>query len=233
MIWKPATHLFSNLRPPPSTPFVHIYLGTLAVSSRPLIESYLPCRPSLSSTSTLFAPVWGASSHSSASSRRNHAPLARRNADHIHRYLLKERYYLSEALISTIAGVILSPHATNFVRPLQYANGNEIDLETITLYFTRLVLGVQLVLAGVQLPNKYLWKQWRSLSLLLGPGLFLMWIVSSLLVWAMVPNINFLFALAVGACVTPTDPVLSNSIVSSDTLRAHGADSNGMPVGQR
>ena len=129
--------------------------------------------------------------------------------------------------------MILSPHATNFVRPLQYANGNEIDLETITLYFTRLVLGVQLVLAGVQLPNKYLWKQWRSLSLLLGPGLFLMWIVSSLLVWAMVPNINFLFALAVGACVTPTDPVLSNSIVSSDTLRAHGADSNGMPVGQR
>lgn len=40
-----------------------------------------------------------------------------------------------------------------------------------------------------------------------------MWLVSSLLVWAMVPNLPFLHALAVGACVTPTDPVLSNSIV--------------------
>jgi NhaP-type Na+/H+ or K+/H+ antiporter len=31
--------------------------------------------------------------------------------------------------------------------------------------------------------------------------------------WAMVPGLPFLHALAIGACVTPTDPVLSNSIV--------------------
>lgn len=128
-------------------------------------------------------------------------------------YLLKEKFYLSEALISTIAGVIFSPHAANFIKPLQYANGSEEDLETITLYFTRLVLGVQLVLAGVQLPSKYLLKEWKSLSLLLGPGMCAMWISTSLLVWALTPDIPFLFALAVGASVTPTDPVLSNSIV--------------------
>ena len=128
-------------------------------------------------------------------------------------YLLKEKFYLSEALISTFAGLIFSPHATNFVKPLQYANNNEEDLETITLYFARLVLGVQLVLAGVQLPSKYLQREWKGLSLLLGPGMCAMWICTSLLVWAMVPNINFLFALAVSSCVTPTDPVLSNSIV--------------------
>jgi NhaP-type Na+/H+ or K+/H+ antiporter len=40
-----------------------------------------------------------------------------------------------------------------------------------------------------------------------------MWLVTSLLVFAFVPHISFLQALAVGACVTPTDPVLSNSIV--------------------
>jgi len=40
-----------------------------------------------------------------------------------------------------------------------------------------------------------------------------MWMCSSLVIWAMVPNIQFLHALVVGACVTPTDPVLSNSIV--------------------
>ncbi|KAK0255762.1 hypothetical protein LTR91_012486 [Friedmanniomyces endolithicus] len=128
-------------------------------------------------------------------------------------YLLKEKFYLSEALISTLAGLLFSPHATNFIRPLEFANNNEVDLETITLYFTRLVLGVQLVLAGVQLPSKYLWREAKSLSLLLGPGMCVMWISTSLLVWAMVPNISFLFALAVGASVTPTDPVLSNSIV--------------------
>lgn len=81
------------------------------------------------------------------------------------------------------------------------------------MYFTRIVLGVQLVLAGVQLPSKYLKTEWKSLALLLGPVMTTMWMATSLLVFAMVPHISFLQALAVGACVTPTDPVLSNSIV--------------------
>ncbi|GKZ22759.1 hypothetical protein AbraCBS73388_008929 [Aspergillus brasiliensis] len=123
-------------------------------------------------------------------------------------YLFKERFYLSEA-----SGVIFSPHAANFIRPQEYALGSEQNLEEITLYFTRLVLGVQLVLAGVQLPKRYLQIEWKSLSLLLGPGMAAMWMCSSLIIWAMVPNFPFLHALVVGACITPTDPVLSNSIV--------------------
>jgi sodium/hydrogen antiporter len=128
-------------------------------------------------------------------------------------YLVKERFYLSEALISLLAGVVFSPHATNWIRPLDYALGSEDNLDYIMLYFTRLVLGVQLVIAGIQLPHRYLWTEWKSLALLLGPGMCAMWMCASLLVWAMVPNINILQALATGACVTPTDPVLSNSIV--------------------
>lgn len=116
-------------------------------------------------------------------------------------------------MISLVAGLIFSPHATNLLRPAQYALGDPEVLETITLYFSRLVLGVQLVLAGVQLPSKYLKKEWKSLALLLGPGMTIMWLITSLLIFAFVPHITFLQSLAVGACVTPTDPVLSNSIV--------------------
>ena len=123
--------------------------------------------------------------------------------------------YLSIPLlvISLIAGLVFSPHGTNWIRPDDYAFNSPQNLDTITLYFTRLVLGVQLVLAGVQLPSKYMKTEWKSLSLLLGPCMTIMWLVSCLLVFAMVPHISFLQALAVGACVTPTDPVLSNSIV--------------------
>src|SRR5213079_1263549 len=74
-------------------------------------------------------------------------------------------------------------------------------------------LGVQLVLAGVQLPSRYLLREWKPLALLLGPGMTAMWLSSGLIIWGMVPSITFLHALAIGACVTPTDPVLSNSIV--------------------
>ena len=116
-------------------------------------------------------------------------------------------------MISLLAGVAFSPHAANFIRPLEYARGSQESLAAITLYFTRLVLGVQLVIAGVQLPSKYLLREWKSLLLLLGPGMTGMWLCSSFIVWGLVPNFSFLPALAVAACVTPTDPVLSNSIV--------------------
>ena len=120
---------------------------------------------------------------------------------------------LNSTVVSLLAGIVFSPHVTNLIRPLEYASGSQEDLGTITLYFARLVLGVQLVLAGVQLPSKYLLVEWKSLALLLGPGMVFMWLSSSLLIWGLVPNLEFLHALAIGACVTPTDPVLSNSIV--------------------
>jgi len=111
-----------------------------------------------------------------------------------------------------LAGVTFSPHVTNLIRPLEYA-GSEANLNAITLSFSRLVLGVQLVLAGVQLPSRYLQKEWRSLAVLLGPAMTSMWAISGLIMWAVVPGLPFLHALAVAACITPTDPILSNTIV--------------------
>jgi NhaP-type Na+/H+ or K+/H+ antiporter len=115
-------------------------------------------------------------------------------------------------VISLLAGITFSPHATNFIKPLDYT-GSQANLDAVMLYFTRLVLGVQLVLTGVQLPNRYLQREWKPLALLLGPVMMAMWLTSSLLIWGMVPHLSFLHALAIGACITPTDPVLSNSIV--------------------
>ncbi|KAG6038099.1 hypothetical protein E4U41_004549 [Claviceps citrina] len=137
-------------------------------------------------------------------------------------YLLKERYYMSEALISLLVGVALGPHAAGWIRPSSYAACQrdglseaqcEDRLMAVTLNFSRLVLGVQLVLAGVQLPSKYMWTQLRPVLLLVGPGMVCMWMATSLLVWGLVGTPSFLHALAVGACVTPTDPVLSAVIV--------------------
>ncbi|KAH7316909.1 Sodium/hydrogen exchanger family-domain-containing protein [Stachybotrys elegans] len=133
-------------------------------------------------------------------------------------YLVKEHYYLSEALIALLAGVAFGPHGANFIRPNDYARcGGETDcqhhLDAITLNFSRLVLGVQLVLAGVQLPSKYLLREWKAILLLVMPGMTCMWLATSVLVWALTGRPSFLHALAVGACVTPTDPVLSAVIV--------------------
>jgi NhaP-type Na+/H+ or K+/H+ antiporter len=125
-------------------------------------------------------------------------------------------------VISLLVGVAFGPNGANFIRPRDYAECNQKgvsaiecrdNLDAITLNFSRLVLGVQLVLAGVQLPSKYLKKEWKSILLLVGPGMTAMWITTSLLVWAFARTPSFLHALAIGACVTPTDPVLSAVIV--------------------
>ena len=55
----------------------------------------------------------------------------------------------SPPVISLVAGVIFSLSAANFVRPLEYV-GTQENLNATTLYFSRLVLGVQLILAGVR-----------------------------------------------------------------------------------
>jgi len=115
-------------------------------------------------------------------------------------------------VISLLAGAAFSHPATNLLRPLEYA-GDQDNLNMVTLYFSRLVLGVQLVLAGVQLPSRYLKRQWKPMAILVGPIMTCMWLATGLLIFALVPHVPFLHALAVGACVTPTDPVLSNVIV--------------------
>lgn len=89
----------------------------------------------------------------------------------------------------------------------------QVNLDSITINFSRLVLGVQLVIAGIQLPSKYPLRQWKPLLLLIGPGMVCMWLATSCLVYLLAGPPSFLHALAVGACVTPTDPILSNVIV--------------------
>ncbi|KAH8719339.1 Na/H antiporter [Phaeosphaeriaceae sp. PMI808] len=135
-------------------------------------------------------------------------------------YLLKEGFYVTEPLVSLCAGVFLSPYGVHLIRPHQYAGSPEA-IATITLCFTRLVLGIQLVIAGVQLPSKYLKTEWRSLGVLLGPGMLGMWVITSFLAWQLIPGLSLVQGLIIGACVTPTDPVLSNSIVKGTFADKH------------
>lgn len=74
-------------------------------------------------------------------------------------------------MISLVAGILFGP-AAGWIRPEEYALNNEENLEYINLYICRLVLGVQLVIAGIQLPPKYLQKEWKSLAYLIGPGVY-------------------------------------------------------------
>jgi hypothetical protein len=99
---------------------------------------------------------------------------------------------------------------------------------------TRVVIGVQLVMAGYQLPAKYPWHRWRDMALLLIPVMTIMWLCTTGCIKLMIPKLTTLTAMVsesrclsdkflvdanvslvlqvIGSLVTSTDPVLSQAI---------------------
>lgn len=75
-----------------------------------------------------------------------------------------------------------------------------------------MVIGVQLVIAGFQLPAKYQQLRWKEMAICLLPIMTIMWLFTTLCMLATVPKITLLAALVIGSCVTCTDPILSQAI---------------------
>ncbi|GAA97563.1 uncharacterized protein L969DRAFT_91475 [Mixia osmundae IAM 14324] len=136
-------------------------------------------------------------------------------------YTLKEKLYLSDALIAIIVGIIVGPIGTNWISPWIWSDYDEELRNKITYEFMRIVIGIQVLFCGISLPGKYLLKAWKSLAMILLPVMTAAWFVSSLIIWGLVPGLTFLEALCIGACLAPTDPVLSNSALKGRFAEKH------------
>jgi NhaP-type Na+/H+ or K+/H+ antiporter len=68
---------------------------------------------------------------------------------------------------------------------------------------TRVVIGIQLVMAGYQLPMKYPWHRWRDMALLLIPVMTIMWLCTTGCIKLMIPKLTLLTAM-VSACDSNT-----------------------------
>ncbi|KAK6905786.1 hypothetical protein L486_06867 [Kwoniella mangroviensis CBS 10435] len=123
-------------------------------------------------------------------------------------YFVKEKLFMSEALIALLVGIITGPIALSWFDPFSWSD----DQYYLTHQITRVVIAIQVLFTGIALPKRYLKREWLSLVTLLGPIMTTAWFVSSLLIWGLIPGLTFLESLVIGACVTPTDPVLSNAI---------------------
>jgi sodium/hydrogen antiporter len=123
---------------------------------------------------------------------------------------LIRRSILSEPLVALLAGVLLGPAALGLLDPASWGSR-----ETILEQAARLTLAISLMGVALRLPKREPLRGWRSLAVLLGLVMPLMWLASGLLVY-LVLGVPFLVALLVGAVVTPTDPVVSSTIVTGE-----------------
>ena len=134
-------------------------------------------------------------------------------------FFVKERMYLSEPLLAVTVGIVIGPHVLNWVDPYSWADDTIIN--EVTYEISRLVIAVQVLFTGIALPEKYLRSEWKSLSVLLLVIMTIAWFITALLIWGLVKNVTFLEALCISSAVTPTDPVLANSITSGQYAEEH------------
>ncbi|ORY61930.1 Sodium/hydrogen exchanger family-domain-containing protein [Leucosporidium creatinivorum] len=128
-------------------------------------------------------------------------------------YWLKEKLFISSALISVCVGIAFGPIGANVISPWEWTNGDEEARHELTFQLTRLVVGIQVMFAGISLPGAYLKREALSLTMLLLPIMILAWFVAGGFLKLFIPSLTFLEALCISSCVTPTDPILANAIV--------------------
>ncbi|SOV04827.1 related to Na+/H+-exchanging protein [Ustilago sp. UG-2017a] len=134
-------------------------------------------------------------------------------------YVVKERLYLSEPLLAVMAGIIVGPYVLNWVDPISWGTIEETN--EVTYQLTRIVVGIQVLFCGISLPKAYLWREKFSLVILLFGIMTTAWFATALLIWGLIPNLTFLESLCIAAAVTPTDPVLANSITTGRYAEKH------------
>ncbi|CCD26026.2 Nha1p NDAI_0G02500 [Naumovozyma dairenensis CBS 421] len=122
---------------------------------------------------------------------------------------VKEKLYIGESTVAGIFGLIVGPVCLNWFNPLKWGNSDSITLE-----ITRIVLCLQIFAVAVELPRKYMLKHWLSVVMLLFPVMTTGWLIIGLFVWIVIPGLNFSESLLISACITATDPILAQSVVS-------------------
>ncbi|KAJ3527121.1 hypothetical protein NM208_g10863 [Fusarium decemcellulare] len=125
---------------------------------------------------------------------------------------IRQSWYLGIALPAVVIGVALGPVAARFIESERWGSAQKGQTPSITLGVTRVMIGLQLVMAGYQLPARYCLSRLREMALCLLPVMTIMWLCTTLCVLATVPKLTILSAMVIASCVTCTDQVLSQAI---------------------
>ncbi|KAF4894125.1 putative Na(+)/H(+) antiporter [Colletotrichum viniferum] len=125
---------------------------------------------------------------------------------------IKNAWYLGEALPAVVLGVCLGPLAAKFLDSERWGSAVPGQTNDITLGIMRVMIGIQLVMAGYQLPAKFQKTKWKDMLVLMLPVMTIMWLATTICILATIPKVTLLGAMVIGSCVTSTDPVLSQAV---------------------
>lgn len=122
---------------------------------------------------------------------------------------VKNRLWVSEPLLAMLIGIVAGPAFFN-IAAIEVPEEQRSDL---LLEFARITLAISIMGAALRLPPRWEVRNWRELVLVLGLGMPLMWLAGSALAVALL-GLPLLYCVLIGAALSPTDPVLADSIVT-------------------
>lgn len=114
------------------------------------------------------------------------------------------------SLIALVFGVLVGPGVLGWID--LSATGDE---PLIREGIARLTLGIALIGVALRVPPDFPRRQWRSILVLVGPGMLAMWGISWLLVHLILDLPVWLSGL-IAAALTPTDPIAATPIVTGE-----------------
>jgi NhaP-type Na+/H+ or K+/H+ antiporter len=120
---------------------------------------------------------------------------------------IREKTWLSEPMLAMFVGIFAGPFFFNILP--QYWSTQDQFLEIVA----RLTLAIGLMAAALRLPTGYVTRHRRSLSILIGLIMPIMWLVASSILHLLL-GIDWTLSLLVGSVITPTDPIVATAIVT-------------------
>lgn len=126
---------------------------------------------------------------------------------------IKNHLPLSSPLLALLVGVVLGPSGFDVLDPARWGDAFAILEEA-----ARLTLGVGLMAIALRLPPHHYLDQWRPMAVMLGLVMPFMWITTGLLVY-LILDLSWTTALLIGAILTPTDPIVASSVVTSTSAK--------------
>ena len=127
-------------------------------------------------------------------------------------HFIRNRLHLSEPPLALLYGIAFGPRGADVIDPTSWGIEDNITQEA-----TRVIVGLQVLTVGVDLPKTYFSRHWKSVAVMLGPVMFVGWVICAGFVY-LVLKTKMTTAMVVGACLTPTDPVLAAAVLAESTF---------------
>ncbi|MFC4261159.1 cation:proton antiporter [Marinobacter lacisalsi] len=126
-----------------------------------------------------------------------------------------DRSWASLPMLAFLTGVFVGPVGLGWLDASRWG-GDKFILEQAA----HLTLAISLMGIALRLPPRYLFDHWQSVLVLIVVGMPLFCLVSAALAFGFL-DVGVLAALAVGAAVCATDPVIASSIVTGGVAKRH------------